>query len=174
MIVLYDTREHDTPALRKRLEGLGCPFERRKLDYGDYSAYVLGPNGEEISLEHVCVIERKQSLTELSANFTQGRARFEREFERAKYHECKVHLLVENGSYEKLFAGRYRSKFNPQSFIASYLAWANRYGLQLHFCRPETTPQLIYKILYYALKEHLETKGGIMHGTSAGKTSHTV
>ena len=27
MVVLYDTREQDTPALHKRLEGLGCPYE---------------------------------------------------------------------------------------------------------------------------------------------------
>ena len=62
MIIIYDTREQDTPALHKRLEGFGCPSERIKLDYGDYSCKTIDPSGEEINLSNVSVVERKMNL----------------------------------------------------------------------------------------------------------------
>jgi ERCC4-type nuclease len=160
MIIIYDTREQDTPALHKRLEGFGCPSERIKLDYGDYSCKTIDPSGEEINLSNVSVVERKMNLDELCNCFTKGRQRFENEFKRAISDNAKVHLLVEEGNYEKMFNGSYRSRLNPDALIASYLAWAERYNIQLHFCHKETTPRLIYKIMYYALKCHLEKFGG--------------
>lgn len=156
MIILYDTREQDTPALRKRLEGFNCPSERYKLDYGDYSAAYIDTTGEKVYLTNKVAIERKMSLDELCNCFTSGRARFEREFKRAVEDKAKIHLLVEEANYEKMFNGAYRSKLNPNSLIASYLAWSERYNLQLHFCHAETTPKLVYKILYYTLKTYLE------------------
>lgn len=162
MIILVDTREQDTPAYRKRLEGFGCPSERYKLDYGDYSAAYTDENGEKVYINKVVAIERKMNLDELCSCFTKGRQRFEREFIRAKNDGAKIHLLVESGSYEKMFGGMYRSLLTPDALTASYLAWSERYNLQLHFCREETTPKLIYKILYYALKNHLENLEGDM------------
>ena len=38
LTVLVDTREQDTPRLRKRLADIGYPYKRQKLDFGDYSA----------------------------------------------------------------------------------------------------------------------------------------
>lgn len=156
MVILYDTREQDTPALRKRLEGFKCPSRRSKLDYGDYSCEYINTQGELKSMHNKVVIERKMSLDELCTCFTSGRDRFQREFERAKEDGAKVYLLVEDGNYEKMFNGKYRSKLHPNSFIASYLAWSIRYNLQLIFCKAETTPKIIYKIMYYELKEYLE------------------
>jgi hypothetical protein len=159
MIILYDTREQDTPALRSRLEGFNCPSERYKLDYGDYSIAYIDTKGQKIYLTDKIVLERKMNLDELCNCFTQGRDRFEREFQRSKIDGAKVHLLIEDSNYEKMFNGGYRSKLAPNSLIASYLAWSERYDLQLHFCKKETTPRLIYKIMYYFLKNHLETEG---------------
>lgn len=156
MIILYDTREQDTPALRTRLEGFNCPSERYKLDYGDYSLAYIDTTGEKVYLTNKVSVERKMDLDELCNCFTSGRDRFEREFFRAKSDGAKIHLLVEEANYEKMFNGGYKSRLNPNSLIASYLAWSERYNLQLHFCRKETTPKLIYKILYYSLKNYLE------------------
>lgn len=157
MIILYDTREQDTPALRKRLEGFNCPSERYKLNYGDYSLAYIDTTEEKVYLTNKVAIERKMNLDELCNCFTSGRTRFEREFQRAIQDKAKIHLLVEEANYEKMFNGAYRSKLNPNSLIASYLAWSERYNLQLHFCHSETTPKLIYKILYYSLKTYLES-----------------
>ena len=49
MVVLVDTREQDTPALRRRLKAIQYPYERCKLDYGDYSCRFVSPAGEPIS-----------------------------------------------------------------------------------------------------------------------------
>lgn len=118
MIILYDTREQDTPALRMRLEGFHCPSERYKLDYGDYSLAYININDEKIYLTNKVAIERKMDLEELCNCFTSGRDRFEREFFRAKKDGAKIHLLVEEANYEKMFNGGYKSKLNPNSLIA--------------------------------------------------------
>lgn len=157
MTVLYDTREQDTEALRTRLEGLQCPSERRKLDYGDYTA-MWYENSVEATLERVAVVERKYAIDELCTCFTTGRARFKRELERAKTDGCRIHLLVENGNYEKIFAHKYKSKLLPQSLIASIMSWQARCDMRLHFCRTETTGRLIAEILRYELRQWLLNK----------------
>lgn len=155
MKILLDTREQPTEALQRRIEGFNRPFIRTKLDYGDYSAAYRTPDGEDADLSSVAVIERKMSLDELCNCFSQGRGRFQREFERAKADGCRVHLIVEKDNYERLRYGKYRSKLNPQSLMASYLSWSIRYDMQLHFCQPETTGWLIGEIMHYELREHL-------------------
>ena len=44
----------------------------------------------------------------------------------------------------------------PQALIASINAFRSRYGMQLDFCKAETTGRLIRDILYRELKEYLE------------------
>lgn len=158
MIILIDTREQETPQFKKRVDDLGCPVERSKLEYGDYTAKTILPNGEVYSLADKVVIERKMNLDELCMCYTSSRKRFEREFERAISDNAKTVLLVENADWEKAFNGNYRSQFNSNSLIASMLAWAERYNVHNYFCNPAETGKLIYKILYYALKERLENE----------------
>lgn len=155
MKIIVDTREQNTARLKKRMEGFGCPSIRAKLDYGDYSFLYTLPDGTEYSGQKIAVIERKMSLDELANCFTSGRKRYAREFERAAAAGTQIHTIIENANYEKLYNGSYRSKLNPKSFIASYLSWGNRYGMQLHFCKAETTPKLIRDICYYSLREYL-------------------
>jgi ERCC4-type nuclease len=155
MTILVDTREQNTPALQQRLESMGCQYERYKLDYGDYSAKVKLPQGE-LNLARAAVVERKMNFGELCQCYCQNRKRFEREFERAKADGAKVYLLVENGSWEAAYAGRYRSKMQPKALVASMTAWLARYNCQLLFCHPLTTGKLIREVLYRELKERLE------------------
>lgn len=156
--ILVDTREQDTPALHRRLSGLGCAYRRQKLDSGDYGAEYTDRDGQCVALP--IVVERKMALDELCNCFTRGRERFKREFERAKDAGNKMYLLVENANWENAFSGKYRSKLNPESLIASLLAWSIQYGFQVFFCKPESTGKLIYKIMRYELKELLENDGG--------------
>ena len=155
MVILYDTREQDTPALRRRLSAFPCGSRREMCDFGDYSVACKLPDGSEFSLNGIVAIERKMSLEELSRNFTAGRKRFTNEFSRATANGGKLYLLVENGSWDKLFAGRYKTKFGKEAFIASLCAWQARYNTQVLFCSSEIAPMLIYKILHYELKERL-------------------
>ena len=155
-VLLVDTREQPTAAFKSRMEKVGLPYERQKLNAGDYSVKTIAENGTEINCERLFAIERKMSLDELAACYTHDRARFEREFERAKAAGTKLYLLVENATWENLYNGRYRSKFNSKAFAASIHAWLARYGCQIIFCKAETSARLIHDILYRELKEYLE------------------
>ena len=157
MVIIYDTREQETAALHKRLKSMQCPHKRQKLDSGDYSCECTLPNGTIYSLADKVVIERKMSADEICSNFTRGRERFVREFDRLKSTGGKPYLLIENTCWEDIFAGNYRSRLNPMALVASLKAWEARYGTHILFCTPKLTGQLIYKTLYYELKERLES-----------------
>lgn len=156
MVIIYDTREQQNSALKKRLEGFSSPSVRRKLNFGDYSVGYVNEENNLVFCDDLIAIERKMSIDELANCFTKGRARFEREFLRAKESGAKIHLLIEGASYEKILNHKYRSQLTPNALIGSYLAWAERYNIQLHFCRVDTTPILIEKLLKYWLKAYLE------------------
>ena len=156
MVILCDTREQPTERLKRRLEATGLPYERKKLDAGDYSCKCTLPDGEELDFSTKVAVERKMNLDELCQCFGKERARFEREFERAKAAGCRIYLIVEDGNWEKAYNGKYRSLLKPQALIASIDAFRARYGMQLDFCKPETTGRLIKDILYRELKEYLE------------------
>jgi ERCC4-type nuclease len=160
MKILIDTREQATDRARKRYESFGVPYERRKLEYGDYTYTAQKPDGSWIipdddTINPLIVIERKMNLDELAACFTHERERFEREFERVKAHKAKIILLVEDATWENLLNGRYRSKFNPKAFAASISTYISRYGITLVFCKAETTGRLIHDLLYYDLRERI-------------------
>lgn len=157
MVIIYDTREQETAALHKRLKSMQCPHKRQKLDSGDYSCECTLPNGTVYSLADKVVVERKMSADEICSNFTRGRERFVREFDRLKSTGGKPYLLIENTCWEDIFAGNYRSRLNPMALVASLKAWEARYGTHILFCTPKLTGQLIYKTLYYELKERLES-----------------
>lgn len=156
MTLLVDTREQPTRNLEKRIEQTGLPAERHKLNAGDYSCKCILPDGTELDFSNHVAIERKMSIDELCLCFGSERARFEREFERAKASGTKIYLIVENGSWEHVYNGKYRSKMTPQALIASIDAFRARYGMQFDFCKAETTGKLIRDILYRELKEYLE------------------
>ena len=153
MVILIDTREQDSERARKRYATFSCPYRRQKLDYGDYSV-AFTKDGYEIQIK--AAIERKMNLEELSSCFTQSRDRFKREFERASADNASVYLLVEDGNWEKLMNGHYKTKFNSKAFTASLTAWIARYNLKPIFCRSELSGRLIQEILYRELKERLE------------------
>jgi len=152
MVCLVDTREQDTPAFRERISHFD-QWERHKLDAGDYSAKFLLPDSSWFFLP--VAIERKYAIDELCMCYCQQRGRFEREFERALEAHSKLYLLVEGGSWENIYTGKYRSHMNSKSLVGSILAWLARYNCQLIFCKKETSGQLIKDILYREGKEAL-------------------
>ena len=150
--ILVDTREQDTERSRRRLSAMETPWSKVALEFGDYAATVR--IDDKWIIPH-CVIERKMNLDELAMCLTRERDRFRREFQRAKDAGAKVYLLVENGSWEALLAGRYRSRFHPKAFLSSLCSWIVRFQICLIFCDELTTPILIREILYRDIKERL-------------------
>lgn len=159
--VIADTREQPTDKSRRRYASMGVPVERATLDFGDYTWNAVLPDGRPIydtenRIQPRITIERKESLDELAQCFTRSRDRFRREFQRAADHQARIFLIVENASFEKLVNGRYRSRFNPNAFLASVTAYTVRYNMNLLFCKEDTSGRLIKEILYRDLKERLE------------------
>lgn len=154
--ILVDSREQNTPRSRERYRDFGVPYERCKLDFGDYSAKVTDDNGEEITLQNRLSIERKMNLDELCNCFCRDRKRFEREFVRAKEIGAKIYLLTENSSWELAYSGGYRSQMKPVALVASMTAWLARYNCQLIMCKEETSGKLIKDLLYREMKEYLQ------------------
>ncbi len=159
--VLVDRREQPTDRARRRYASFGSPYERVTLSYGDYAYNADLPGGGTIydisdTIRPMFAVERKMNLDELAGCFTHDRARFRREFERARDAGARIQLIVENATWENLLNGRYRSRFNPKAFLASITAWSIRYNLQVTFCKEETTGRLIREFLYRDLKERLE------------------
>lgn len=157
MVCIVDTREQETPRLQARLRQMECTVEREKLNYGDYSAKFPLPDGAFYSLRDKVCVERKMSLDELCQCFCQSRARFTREFERAKQDGARLYLLIESATWENIYNGGYHSKMSTQALVASLLAFLARYDCLIMFCKPETTGRLIRDILYREGKERLET-----------------
>lgn len=156
LTLLVDTREQDTISFRRRVKEVGIPWERHKLDFGDYSMRVQLDDGQEVDFSPDIAIERKMSLDELCQCYGKERKRFQKEFSRAKEAGAKLYLLVENGSWEKALGGDYRSQMKPQALTASLTAWLARYNCQVIFCQAKTTPRLIREIVYREAKERLE------------------
>lgn len=155
LTLVVDTREQNTELFRRRMEHVGIPYVRRKLDYGDYSALVRDTDGTEIALSSRFVIERKMSVDELAQNLTRSRKRFIREFDRARDAGAKTYLLVEGASWEKTYGGNFRTLVHPNALVASMLTWLARYNCQLIMCRQETTPRLLHDICYRETREYL-------------------
>lgn len=155
-VILCDTREQPNERFEKRMQEIGLPYRREKLDFGDYSIACRLEDDTELNLSKAVAIERKMNLDEICGCFCQSRGRFEREFLRAKEAGAKIYLLIEGGSWEKAYAGYYRSRMNPTAFIASLTAWLARYNCQIIFCERQTTGKLIKELLYRELKERLE------------------
>lgn len=158
MRIAVDTREQDTDDSRKRYESFGVPWERKKLNFGDYSA-IFKIGDEDRCIEEKVVVERKMSADELAMCFTSERKRFQREFERAAAAGARIYLLVEGTNLDKIINHDYRSRFSPNAFIASLTAWCARYNLIPVFCSKRNSGRMIAEILRREAKEIFEREG---------------
>ena len=163
MSVIVDNREQPTTKrYEQRVNSLSVPYRRQTLDYGDYTFNCILPDGSELYgpnelIRPSVMIERKMNLEELSSCFTRDRDRFKAEFQRASDEGAIIYLLVEDCTWEGIFAGHYKTRFNPVAFVASILGWSARYKIRLIFCKHESSGKIIKEILYRELKEKLES-----------------
>ena len=158
IVILIDSREKANKHITDVFDREGIQYRVEKLESGDYT-FELKPL-PELDILHAMdfrqdvMIERKNSLDEISGNFTKGRERFNDEFGRAW--AIKKYLLIEDGSYEKILNHEYRTDYNSNSFFASLLSFDARYDLHVCFANKETSAILIYNICKYALREILK------------------
>jgi ERCC4-type nuclease len=152
MTIIVDTREQKNDHLLKYFNDNGVKWVCKKLDTADYSFEL--PNHKHLGFDRKFLVEKKNSLSEITGNFTSGRERFQREFERVE--DEHLHLVIENATWKKVVNGSYRSKMHPNSLIASLLSWSIRYDFKVWFVGKDESPMLIYNILRYELVEALK------------------
>src|SRR4051794_40609892 len=80
IVILIDSREQENKHIIEYLMSKQIPFKEKKLDYGDYSAYL--PKNEDLGIIRdlyvPAAIERKNSVDELVSTIKE-RTRFENE-----------------------------------------------------------------------------------------------
>ena len=155
--VVVDSREQKWAHIEKALKATETPYERHKLNYGDYTCTARNSQNRTFSLGDKCVIERKANVDELVGNFTKGRDRFAREFGRATADKAKVFLLIEDPRlWQTINDHKYRSKMPPKSLLATLCSWQARYNITVISCSPVESGALIKAILWYALRDRLQ------------------
>lgn len=158
LTVIVDTREKENEHILNYLSSKKIPYIEQALSFGDYS-YMLPacPElgiGRDMYFTNDIVVERKASLEELSGNLAQKREQFENEFLRAR--DCDITLLVERGSLSDIYTHKYQTELKETAFMASLLAWEQRYGIKLQFVHMTHSGQFIYGKFYYHLREILK------------------
>ena len=157
MVVLVDSREQKNGHILDYFNRQGIAYEVQKLDYGDYSCKVPeSVAGRDIFFHDSIVIERKNSLEELSGNLAQNRDRFESEFLRARNAGAKIYLMIEDPrGYTGICNHAYRTQLNPASYMASLKTWEHRFDANVQFIAPELSGYYIISTFHYFVREVL-------------------
>jgi len=90
MTIIVDVAEQSYLHITDYLDKQGIKWIRQNLDFGDYSFIIDGK-----SYEKKFSIERKSSLNEISGNYSNGRERFKKEFDRATESNAKMIIMIE-------------------------------------------------------------------------------
>jgi len=170
IVILTDSRENMNKHILDYLDKKGIKHKSMKLDFGDYS-YMLPASEKfgirrDIYFDNSIVIERKNSLNELSTNIGKKRVEFENELIRKG--TCKFYLFVENGSYEDIrqekyvYSKPYQKKEDmpkhlmPASFLGSLRSFETKYNIIIQFDTKESAGDYILDKMGRHLKEFLK------------------
>lgn len=150
MKIIVDSREHWTHPnstdthISDYFDRHGIEYEVRKLAVGDYA----------IAGSASIVVDRKQSLQELSSNLLNkaDSARFWREVRRAHEQGIKLVVLIESGRTVKTINDivRWKSKYssvNGRRLIDEMIRLEMSYGVRWAFCDRRSTGRKIIEIL---------------------------
>lgn len=156
LTVLIDSREKQNSHITDYLTKNHIPYETTTLSYGDYSCKIPTSTGD-IYFHSDIVVERKNSLEELSGNLTRDRERFEKEFLKAGNDGAKIYLMVEDMSgYSGIINHSYKTEFAPNAYMASLKAWETRFNLNVQFIDKRYAGFFILATLKYFAKEALK------------------
>lgn len=157
LTILIDSREKQNGHITDYLTKNHIPYETTTLSYGDYSCKIPVSTGESIHFHDSIVIERKNSLEELSGNLTRDRERFEKEFLKAGNDGAKIYLMVEDeGGYSSIINHSYKTEFKPNAYMASLKTWESRFNCNVQFINKQYAGFFILSTLKYFVKESLK------------------
>jgi hypothetical protein len=155
IIILVDTREQQNQHILDYLDKKEIKWKLRTLDFGDYQIMLCKNDeyGFPYDLIPDYAVERKAHLEELSGNFTKGRTNLEEEMWRS---DGKMDFVIEKGSLDDIMRGNYDTNYIKKSFIVSLSTFRHRYGTSFNFSSKEFSPQMIFALLFYRLREELK------------------
>lgn len=155
MCIIIDSREKLPNHITELFDDVGVKWEKKKLNSGDYCAYI--PINEQLGItekiEATIAIERKYGLQEIGANLTTHRNRFKREFARK---DKDMLIMIENDTYDDIINHNYKNKVSTNSFLASLHSISTEYNIPFIFISADSSPIFIYKTLYYNLRNILK------------------
>ena len=160
LTIIVDSREQENSHVTAYLDKRKVPYITQKLDFGDYSCFL--PANPELGIirdayfSDMVVVERKNSLTELSNNLSNDRDRFVSELLRAK--PAYFHLMVENapGGYADILNHRYDTQYNEKSYAATLKSFEAAYDLRVNFLPDnKLSGFFIWSTMYYFVRNHL-------------------
>ena len=136
MVILVDTREHEgkNDHILNFFDSKNIQYKKLKLDQGDYSFYL--PKDDELCIfrdtyfDKEIIVERKNSLEEISGNMANERSRIKTELALAPPHKI---LLIENGSYKDIATGNYKTQYDKKSFLGSIHSLWHEFELPVVF-----------------------------------------
>lgn len=160
MTIQIDSREK-AKAIKKILTA----FDAENVDYFVSKLYV----GDYQSYDNpYLIVDRKQNLTELCSNVTQGHERFRRELLRAQEHGIQLVILCEHGNgiealedvifwenprrrHRKKVSGKWQTVITKatsgETLYKILLTLSRKYGVRFEFCGKDETGQRIMEIL---------------------------
>lgn len=151
MVVLVDTRDKSNQTILEEFANQKIEYKTKALKTGDYSFMIkacpeLGFQYDTYFTDELC-IERKNSLDELAGNLASKTDdnRIFKELNRMINIE-RVYLLIENNKLDDIFTHRYRSEYNPDSFIRTMLTWQSRNNMHIYFVEKENMARMIYEL----------------------------
>ena len=160
MTIQIDSREK-AKAIKKILAAFdeaGVDYFVSKLYVGDYQSYD----------NPYLIVDRKQNLTELCSNVTQGHDRFRRELVRAQEHGIELVILCEHGDgiealedvifwdnprrkKRQKVAGKWRTvetkATTGETLYRILQTLTKKYGVRFEFCDKDETGRRIMEIL---------------------------
>ena len=153
LIILVDSREKSNKHITDFFDSQKVKYKVMGLSEGDYSFYI--PANEKLNIDRDLyfnkdvVLERKNSLEEISGNLTKDRVRFKTELIQFK---GDMQLMIENSSYKDLVEGNYNTQYDKKSFTASLHSISSEFGVPFIFIDKEYSGLYIYMHLRYWLR----------------------
>lgn len=155
LLIMVDNQEKVNYHITSYLKKHGINYnDKTHLKAGDY-AFSFKGKAQKV------IIERKNSLNELSGNLSskEKRCRFYREFDKVK--SCNIYLLIENDNMDNVLLGNYGTDYHKNSFTGNMLLLAQRYRIFTYFVGKYMFGKLMLKIFYYNYYE-LAKKGELI------------
>lgn len=154
LTILCDTRENNNKHILNYFNSHDIPYINQALSFGDYSC-VANIAGQSVAFDDKFVIERKNSLNELSGNITQHRERFEREFTRAKNAKLLV-MVEETCGWESIIQHKYTTNIAEKSFLATLFTYSHRFNIETQFIEKKYAGLFVYWQMYYFVREYVK------------------